>query len=288
MTTSQDAAATNPADKEMIDALVERYPGKHEAMNRFVRAQIRNALRLIKENLDVRLLECVQYSSELKSWKHNETFVKLLMELERSETGPLGHQTAFAGGIPSMQWKRGRSMGGSASVAEESSSVESESEEMGRDRRMCRTQESCREGIERCRGRTLSDGTEGWFTMSSCSAWTPTYKCLSSTVLNDGPEISEAKALRKLDVGELLEAVDTPVFEKSAGLLRLQLRTQKERAPKSLRMAPVCSAWCQDNLVGFATLQGNQGTVLLQPLLDDVEKKPPAKSAVKLTEKKVA
>lgn len=27
----QEAAATNPADKEMIDALVERYPGKHEA-----------------------------------------------------------------------------------------------------------------------------------------------------------------------------------------------------------------------------------------------------------------
>lgn len=28
----QDAAATNPADKEMIDALVERYPGKHQAV----------------------------------------------------------------------------------------------------------------------------------------------------------------------------------------------------------------------------------------------------------------
>lgn len=127
-----------------------------------------------------------------------------------------------------------------------------------------------KEGIERCRGRTLTDGTEGWFTMSSCSAWTPAYKCLSSTVLNDGPEISEeAKTLRKLDVGELLEAVDTPVLEKSAGLLRLQLRAQK------------------DNLMGFATLR-NEGTVFLQPLLDDVEKKPPAKSAVKLTEKKVA
>ncbi|CAL1139956.1 unnamed protein product [Cladocopium goreaui] len=130
----EEAAATNPADKEMIDALVERYPGKHEAMNRFVRAQIRNALRLIKE-------------------KHNETFVKLLMELERSETGPLG-QTAFAGGIPSMQWKPGTtpdidaasasapsvrrspwgwgSMGASASVAEESSG-DSDSEESDSD-----------------------------------------------------------------------------------------------------------------------------------------------------------
>lgn len=27
----EDAAATNPADKEMIDALVESYPGKHQA-----------------------------------------------------------------------------------------------------------------------------------------------------------------------------------------------------------------------------------------------------------------
>lgn len=126
-----------------------------------------------------------------------------------------------------------------------------------------------KEGIERCRGRTLTDGTEGWFTMSSCSPWTAAYKCLSSTVLNDGPEISEANTLRKLDVGELLEAVDTPVFEKSAGLLRLQLRAQK------------------DNLVGFATLR-NEGTVFLQPLLDDIEKKPPAKSVAKMTEKKVA
>ncbi|CAL1139954.1 unnamed protein product [Cladocopium goreaui] len=44
------------------------------------------------------------------------------------------------------------------------------------------------------------------------------------------------------DVGELLEAVDTPVFEKSAGLLRLQLRAQKERA-ESLRIAAVAPFW---------------------------------------------
>jgi len=99
----EDAAATNPADKEMIDALVESYPGKHQAMNRFVRAQIRNALSLIKE-------------------KHNETFVKLLLELERSErekSGPLcDPNQAFAGGIPSMQWKRSSS---AASITSSSS-----------------------------------------------------------------------------------------------------------------------------------------------------------------------
>jgi len=126
-----------------------------------------------------------------------------------------------------------------------------------------------KDGVERCRGRSLNDGTEGWFTLSGFGAWTSTYKCVASTVLNDGPEITEAKALRKLEPGEILEAVSTPVFE--SGLLRLQLRTHK------------------DNLVGFATILGNQGTVLLQPLLDENEKKTtPAKSAVKPAEKKAA
>ena len=126
-----------------------------------------------------------------------------------------------------------------------------------------------KDGIERCRGRTLTDGKEGWFTLSakSFAAWTPTYKCVASTVLNDGPDIKESKALRKLEPGEVLEALDTPIFEKSAGLLRLQLRTQK------------------DNLLGFATVRGSQGTALLQPLVDEVEKKPAAKSAVKQPDK---
>ncbi|CAJ1416107.1 unnamed protein product [Effrenium voratum] len=69
----EEASATNPADKVMIDELVERYPGKHEAMNRFVRRHIRDALNLIREH-------------------HNQTFAWLLRELERSErseSGPL-------------------------------------------------------------------------------------------------------------------------------------------------------------------------------------------------------
>lgn len=127
-----------------------------------------------------------------------------------------------------------------------------------------------KDGLERCRGKMLADGTEGWFTVTTKSfvPWSPTYKCISSTVLNDGAEIKEAKALRKLEPGEIVEAVDTPIFEKSAGLLRLRLRSPK------------------DNLIGFATVRGNQGTVLLQPVLDDAEKKPAAKSAAKQAEKK--
>ncbi|CAJ1332756.1 unnamed protein product [Effrenium voratum] len=56
-----------------------------------------------------------------------------------------------------------------------------------------------KEGVQRCRGRTLADGTEGWFTLTkSFVPWSPAYKCVSSTVLNNGLEIKEAKTLRKL------------------------------------------------------------------------------------------
>jgi len=120
-----------------------------------------------------------------------------------------------------------------------------------------------KEGVQRCRGRTLADGTEGWFTLTkSFVPWSPAYKCVSSTVLNNGLEIKEAKTLRKLEPGEMLEAIDTPILEPSAGLLRLKLRTQ-------------------DHLVGFATVRGNKGTELLKTLAGEAPEKPSEKKAAK-------
>lgn len=63
----EDAQATNPADKEIIDIVVGRYVGKQLAMNGLVQHHIREALSSIKE-------------------KHNRTFAKLMNEL-----GPVGH-----------------------------------------------------------------------------------------------------------------------------------------------------------------------------------------------------
>eukprot|EP00931_Biecheleriopsis_adriatica_P025093 TRINITY_DN154_c0_g1_i8.p1 TRINITY_DN154_c0_g1~~TRINITY_DN154_c0_g1_i8.p1 ORF type:complete len:2005 (-),score=792.65 TRINITY_DN154_c0_g1_i8:106-6120(-) len=115
-----------------------------------------------------------------------------------------------------------------------------------------------KEGIERVRGRTLSDGVQGWITLSSKSftPWSPMYNCVQSTVLNDGLEIKDAKALRKLEPGEVLEALQSPILEKSAGLLRIRVRAKK------------------DNVVGYATVRGNQGTLLLKPALGGEAEKP--------------
>lgn len=108
-----------------------------------------------------------------------------------------------------------------------------------------------RDGILRVRGRNLRDNSEGWFTVTgrNFTPWSPTYKCMQGTVLNDSLEIKEAKSVRKLEAGEVLEALQSPVLEPAAGLLRVRVRAKK------------------DNACGFATVRGNQGTVMLKPVL---------------------
>lgn len=73
----EDAQATNPADKEMIDIVVGRYVGKQLAMNGLVQHHIREALSSIKE-------------------KHNRTFAKLMNEL--------GSSRPSSPAQPSLQW----------------------------------------------------------------------------------------------------------------------------------------------------------------------------------------
>jgi len=110
-----------------------------------------------------------------------------------------------------------------------------------------------KEGDNRMRCRLLSDASEGWFTLTgkNVSAWAPTYQCSQNTVLQDGLDMKESKTLRKLEVGEKVEAVEVPVKEKTAGIMRVRVRAEK------------------DGITGFATIKGNQGTVLLKPMLSE-------------------
>eukprot|EP00930_Biecheleria_cincta_P023468 TRINITY_DN1695_c0_g2_i1.p1 TRINITY_DN1695_c0_g2~~TRINITY_DN1695_c0_g2_i1.p1 ORF type:complete len:2308 (+),score=581.34 TRINITY_DN1695_c0_g2_i1:65-6988(+) len=65
-----------------------------------------------------------------------------------------------------------------------------------------------REGTQRARGRSLVDGSEGWFTVSgkSFAPWLPTYECMHSTALSDCLEIKDARSECSLhgDQGALL------------------------------------------------------------------------------------
>jgi len=104
-----------------------------------------------------------------------------------------------------------------------------------------------KEGDQRMRGR-LSDDTEGWFTFTKfLNPWSPRYRCLKSTDLCDGLDAS-AKVVRPLNPGELVEALDLPKLDAASGLVRVQIRAEK------------------DNSVGFATIRDGEGAVLMDSL----------------------
>eukprot|EP00928_Gymnodinium_smaydae_P033903 TRINITY_DN2414_c3_g1_i1.p1 TRINITY_DN2414_c3_g1~~TRINITY_DN2414_c3_g1_i1.p1 ORF type:complete len:2011 (-),score=734.13 TRINITY_DN2414_c3_g1_i1:159-5468(-) len=107
-----------------------------------------------------------------------------------------------------------------------------------------------KEGKQRAKGRNLSDGSEGWFTVSAKTMlpWTPMYKCTSSTVLHDGRDISTAQLLRKIEPEEKMEALAAPAWEEGAQIMRVRVRCSK------------------DGKVGYATIRGDQGTVYLEPV----------------------
>lgn len=72
------------------------------------------------------------------------------------------------------------------------------------------------------------------------------YKCVKATVMSS--EISiKSKTIRRLEVGEVLEALATPVQEEATRVMRVQ-----------------CVA-TQDELTGWVTVAGNQGTTFLEP-----------------------
>lgn len=104
-------------------------------------------------------------------------------------------------------------------------------------------------GASRIRGRNIGDGKEGWatWTKRSMYSWSPHHSCKSSIALHDGLEVESAKLVRKLEVGESLEALEPPQLEKG-GVLRVRLRAEK------------------DGATGFATVKGNQGTVYLESI----------------------
>jgi len=72
------------------------------------------------------------------------------------------------------------------------------------------------------------------------------FKCIKATVMS--AEISiKSKTLRRLEVGEVLEALANPCHEEVTRVMRVQ-----------------CVA-TQDELVGWVTVAGNQGTTFLEP-----------------------
>jgi len=104
-----------------------------------------------------------------------------------------------------------------------------------------------KEGAHRIKGRCFSDLTEGWLTLDgSVKPWLPRYTCTARTAeLTTGADASDAAPLRELEVGEELEALDTPVAD-GTGLVRIRVRATR------------------DGLVGFATALARDGVKFLK------------------------
>jgi len=110
-----------------------------------------------------------------------------------------------------------------------------------------------KEGASRVRGRSVTTGVEGWVTLAKDKVlpWCPHYKCDASTTLTDALELATAKALRKIEAGETLEAVDAPAEDKASGSVRIRLRAEK------------------DGAMGFATVRGSHGLPFLYTVMPE-------------------
>jgi hypothetical protein len=72
------------------------------------------------------------------------------------------------------------------------------------------------------------------------------YKCVKSTVLSEDVSI-KSKTIRRVDVGEVLEALSAPAKEDGANVQRVRCQS------------------VQDDAIGWVTIAGNQGTPFLEP-----------------------
>lgn len=105
-----------------------------------------------------------------------------------------------------------------------------------------------KQGASRVRGRSIGDGTSGWFTLTkqNMQLWSPSYKCKAPVDLFEDADSS--KLLRKLEAGESVEALEPPTLaNKDEGLVRIRLRAES------------------DGAIGYATIK-EKGTIFLDAL----------------------
>jgi len=106
--------------------------------------------------------------------------------------------------------------------------------------------------VSRVRGRVLSDGQTGWATFKEPGAASlpnfervPLLVCRGSIAITSAFEISECVAIRKMEVGEVLEQLEEPQQDAKRKLCRVHIRAKS------------------DGKEGWATMKGNQGTMYI-------------------------
>jgi len=104
--------------------------------------------------------------------------------------------------------------------------------------------------VLRARCKALKDGKVGWLTFDDRSGSSPLelmkfLVCKQSIAFTNSFDIGEGKAIRKLDVGEILEPLEEPRTDSKRGFARVKARAKR------------------DGKEGYVTLKGNQGTAFV-------------------------
>jgi len=88
----------------------------------------------------------------------------------------------------------------------------------------------------RARGKALSDGSTGWFTVRNrhgdecVETGRTTYKCLAGIALTDAMDIKKCNALRKLEAGEAAVLLEGPTQDAATGVTRVKVQALKDGA----------------------------------------------------------
>lgn len=106
--------------------------------------------------------------------------------------------------------------------------------------------------VQRIKGKSSKDGSVGWTTLGDASGKNKNFEgtkvliCKSSIAITNSFDISTGKAIRKLDVGEVLSIIEEPKSDATRSLLRVKIKSQK------------------DEKEGWVTMKGNQGTAYVE------------------------
>jgi len=105
--------------------------------------------------------------------------------------------------------------------------------------------------VVRVRGKARKDGKMGWVTLKDRTHTEPALEltklmiCKGTIALTTAFDIASCNAIRKIEVGEMMEQIEAPKVDEDKKMTRVHIR---------------CS---NDGKEGWATMKGNQGTVYI-------------------------
>merc|ERR1711972_1063357 len=84
--------------------------------------------------------------------------------------------------------------------------------------------------VERIRGRALKDSAEGWLTLKDVTLkpWTPQYKCVAPTAIQEAVSVKTSNTIREAKVGEWIEHLEGPEEDTETGTTRIRGRSESD------------------------------------------------------------